>query len=254
MSADPVTGERLKLALPNVTLVMIAGSFVAPARMAVVDAVKGIDFGDVLLFANDDMGLHWPTKKTAIRSSDDAWRLGWYDVERHVKTTHALFVQWDGYPIRPGLWDDQFLAYDYVGAIWPYMNDGMTVGSSGCCLRSRRLMRALAYDKDFAYAPPDDVHIGRTLRPALESAYGIQFAPEDVAQRFCHEHGPIGAKAFAFHGVWNMMDHMTDRQIMERLSLLMPDQWSPQHMNFMSHRALLADRRDLCLWLKQRGA
>ena len=37
----------------------------------------------------------------------------------HVVGSHVLIVQWDGFILRPDLWNPCFLDYDYIGAVWP---------------------------------------------------------------------------------------------------------------------------------------
>jgi hypothetical protein len=126
------------------------------------------------------------------------------DLYRHVATSHALVIQWDGYVVNPDLWDDAFLSYDYIGAPW---NDG-SVGNGGFSLRSWRLLHALQ-DPDFTdVSEAEDAAICGMYRARLISDFNIAFAEAALARRFSFEMevAPIfsGARTFGFHGVFNL--------------------------------------------------
>ncbi|MEO8135016.1 MAG: DUF5672 family protein [Betaproteobacteria bacterium] len=120
----------------------------------------------------------------------------------HIDTDFVLLVQWDGFVVNPAAWSADFLDYDYTGARWGWPTDGHTVGNGGFCLRSRRLLGALA-DPHIADFETEDIAICRTYRAYLERTHGIRFAPEAVADRFAFEATyPVGLP-FGFHGLFN---------------------------------------------------
>ena len=123
-----------------------------------------------------------------------------------------LLVQWDGYVIFPSAWTDEFLAYDDIGARWPFVSDGMAVGNGGLSLRSKRLLNALSSDSAFTpdATTGEDELIARAFRPALETNYGIRFAPEDLADRFSVEIAAITDPTFGLHGLFHMHRHSDD--------------------------------------------
>ena len=67
-----------------------------------------------------------------------------YNLSNHVETTHALLIHPDGYVIRPWLWNNDWLQYDYIGAPWrddptAYLDPwgkNQRVGNGGFSLRS----------------------------------------------------------------------------------------------------------------------
>ena len=119
-----------------------------------------------------------------------------------VDTSHALIVQWDGYVVNPAAWTPEFAECDYIGARWYWQPEGFRVGNGGFSLRSRRLLDALQ-DPRIVLADAEDLTIGHAHRPLLESAHGIRFASEALADRFAFEAAhPIG-KPFGFHGLFN---------------------------------------------------
>jgi hypothetical protein len=126
------------------------------------------------------------------------------DLYAHVATSHALVIQWDGYVVNPDLWDDAFLGCDYIGAPW---SDG-SVGNGGFSLRSRRLLHALQDSGFTNVSEAEDVAICGMYRERLMREFKIAFADAALARRFSFEMevAPIfaGARAFGFHGVFNL--------------------------------------------------
>lgn len=118
----------------------------------------------------------------------------------HVEGSHVLIVQWDGFILHPECWDQAFLEYDYIGAVWPQFPE-TPVGNGGFSLRSRRLLEAMQRP-EITIHHPEDRCICVTNRPLLEHRLGIRFAPTDVADRFAVERTPWH-KAFGFHGLFN---------------------------------------------------
>lgn len=134
-----------------------------------------------------------------------------------------LVLQSDGYAVNKNAWTDEFLNYDYIGAVWPHMISGQNVGNGGFSLRSRKLYDALidwnpSYmgadwpgltDPHYHILPdgslilPEDACIASPYRPTLENVYNIKYATENIAYRFSLETPPckimIGS-SFGFHG------------------------------------------------------
>ncbi len=134
------------------------------------------------------------------------------EMGRHIRTSHALVVQWDGYVVAGSAWDKRFRTYDYIGA--PIFRDGrVLVGNGGFSLRSRKLMRALAK----LPATPginEDWMISEVLRPALERDFGIRFAPLEMAARFSYEQRFPDKPTFGFHGQSNLFRHESDADVL----------------------------------------
>ncbi|MGZ5147458.1 MAG: DUF5672 family protein, partial [Burkholderiales bacterium] len=127
---------------------------------------------------------------------------------KHINTSYALIVQWDGYVVDASAWKPEFRDYDYIGARWTWFDDGMTVGNGGFSLRSQKLLRALR-DPRFSIVPGvnEDELICRDYRRTLEREHGIRFAPESVADLFSYERTSPAGPTFGFHGLFNMWRH-----------------------------------------------
>lgn len=162
--------------LPDVTLLGVDNNQVRLNKAKDI-CTKWIKYGDTVALSPD------------IRSKEAYSHFIIKEAYKHVKTSHMLIFQHDGYVNNFMAWDNEWLQYDYIGAPWWY-NDGMAVGNGGFSLRSTRLMKIVATDKYISncklYHPEDDV-ICRTHREYLETKYHIKFAPIEVAERFSFE-------------------------------------------------------------------
>lgn len=116
----------------------------------------------------------------------------------YFSTSHVLVVQWDGFVANPEVWDDAFLAYDYIGA--PWKNHRHAVGNGGFSLRSRKLVDALR-DPLVCDLNPEDYAICDRYHDLLVEKYGIRFAPIAVARKFSCETFQPPSLSFGVHGV-----------------------------------------------------
>jgi tetratricopeptide (TPR) repeat protein len=136
------------------------------------------------------------------------------ELHRYIDTDYALVAQWDGYVINGHLWTEDFFKYDYIGARWTpeilgQLGPGkhFDVGNGGFSLRSKRFLQAaatVAKHRGDNNLHPEDAVLCQTMRPELESKFGIVFAPSDVADQFAFEHVITEQKTFGFHGVINL--------------------------------------------------
>ncbi len=206
------------LQLPDVTLVCIDTANHALALRALAHSSSSARFARVLLLTDalpDSIVAPVDVEVAAIAplTSRDAYsNFVLKDLLQYIHTEHVLLVQWDGYVINPGAWNDAFLACDYLGAKWFWHNDGMRVGNGGFSLRSRRLLAALN-DPRIALVEAEDTTICRTFRPLLEQEHAIHFGSEALADQFAFEAAyPIG-KPFGFHGLFNFWQVMPPAEL-----------------------------------------
>lgn len=112
-----------------------------------------------------------------------------------ITTDYAMSVHEDGFIINPGLWRDEFLAYDYIGAPWPNGN----VGNGGFCIESRKFMEAKQQLPFDSVGIASDIFVCDTHRSKLLDA-GLTYAPKEVALRFSTELTDGNKASFGFHG------------------------------------------------------
>jgi hypothetical protein len=197
--------------LADVTLVAVTSVAIEPTVQAMLASMRQVEFGNVLLLSDEpppvgtDPSIQW-RRIVRLSSRGDYSRFMLRELADHVGTAYALCVQWDGFVLNGAAWDPTFLAYDYIGAVWPHFHDGRDVGNGGFSLRSRKLLEAcrqLPFDGE-----AEDVVIGRKCRSELESS-GIRFAPTSVAQRFAYERSAPTGHEFGFHGAYNLVKQIS---------------------------------------------
>jgi len=182
-----------RLQLPQVTLVLADDRRPDLAQKALAVCTSKIKFGDVKFFNSKGDQRH-AVKVAPITNLHEYCRFILKDLYRYVETSHVLVAQWDGYVIDEKKWDNKWLEYDYIGALWP--NGQM--GNGGFSLRSKKLLAALQSPQFGEPFNPEDEQICRAWRPVLEKDYGIKFAPPAVAEQFSVENQPYKGQ-FGFH-------------------------------------------------------
>lgn len=129
------------------------------------------------------------------------------EMHRYIPTSHALMIHPDGYILNAAAWRQEWLQYDYIGALWEFFTDGHRNGNGGFTLRSRKFLSAihdLAERGVITRYHPEDHIICRKYRTLLETRYGIRYAPDHVCRQFSIEaYGnpdPVYKGQFGFHG------------------------------------------------------
>lgn len=232
------------LELPEVTLVCVETREHELARLALEDCLSKVDFGDVLILTDRPLEFASLTKFTGPGRVESAggngakprapvrihtvpdWpeKLGWsrswwFDVPPLLQTRHTLNIQWDSWIWDDGMWCDEFLDYDYIGAPWWY-KDGKNVGNGGFSLVSTPLKRYI-YDRRDKFpcdTAVDDDLLCRKYRPQLEEA-GFVWAPESVAHKFAFEccRPSPESRHFGFHAMFNWPHVLEKDRLLERV-------------------------------------
>lgn len=139
--------------LPDVTLLAVSSVEIPATIEAIERSCEGINFGAVKLITHekpeglsDDIEYAYMPKMTDIMQFN---HLAFEDLGQYVNTSHALLIQHHGYVLRPELFRDKWLEYDYCGAPWRWSLDAyichetgehIRVGNGGFSLRSKKLM------------------------------------------------------------------------------------------------------------------
>jgi len=188
-----------KLALPNVTLIAVAGSRQAETIASMYKSIAKVDFGACVLLTNIDI------KATGIEVKNVGGLGSWHEYNRFIikelykyfETEFCLIVQWDSWVLDAECWDDIFFNYDILGAPGLY-NDGRNNYNGGFSLRSRRFQKFIAEDKTIDITSPEDEVLSRLYRLYLEKA-GTKYPTDEVAAKFAFElHEPV-SPTFGFH-------------------------------------------------------
>lgn len=201
--------------LKDVTLVTIETHYHDLAARALEETVKRLPVGRVVTFSDRTLlagATNIPT--VPIKSMRDYCDIMLKGFWPFIETEYIIFAQWDAMVFDASRWTDDFLNYDYIGAVWPWRAPGQNVGNGGFSLRSMRLLQALRYPviqmvENSEHGVQEDNYISIVHRQLLEQKFGIRFAPQEVAKQFSYELGPYEG-SMAFHGFWNVINFMPD--------------------------------------------
>ena len=216
------------LSLPNVTLVCVTGVNYPKSIFALKRSLRRIEFSEALLVGKNYKGRmpagikYVEAKDSALDSIDAYSEYCIYKLWSHIKSSHILLIQADGYVLNPKQWSPENLKYDYIGAPWEYSENAyidpfgnhQRVGNGGFSLRSLKLLKVpqLAevpweinngdfYKHMDAGLYSEDGNICVHNRHIYESA-GCVFAPLEIAMTFSKEKEVVefdGRLTFGFH-------------------------------------------------------
>jgi Protein of unknown function (DUF5672) len=240
----------LRLPLQQVTLVAVETQLPVLAAEALLRSMAQVDFARVLLFAHEWVpprvirGLEVVDIPPLPTPSDRSYFV-LRQLPAHIRTSHALLVQWDGFVTNPEAWGPEFLTFDYLGAPWPGLPEGRNVGSGGFSLRSRHLLVA-GQNPRWPEWHPDDEVLCHSHREALERERGVHFAPSDIAQRFAAGAQMQRRPSFGFHGAHHLA-RVLDEPTLQRWLGLLPDEFFLGADARRLARALLLHRRPALL-------
>ena len=196
----------MKTSLPDVTLVIIDSVATKLTVQAISDTLNQITPNETVWFSSPK-----------INSLQAVSNIIWHEIGSRLKTSHALFIQYDGWVLDGARWKPEFLKYDYIGAPWPW-HKGFQVGNGGFSLRSQNLLKYLSnHSAQFPPKVPEDDFLCRQYRPQLESA-GFKFAPIEIASNFSFER-ETPRPTFGFHGIFNWPKILTSTELIFRKSL-----------------------------------
>lgn len=210
------------LDLSNVTLLCVDSRAPALATWALKRCLQHARFAKAVLMTDVDAvaipepGIEY-VQCPPMATTRDYSEVMLKGITPHVEGTHVLVVQWDGFILHPECWDQAFLAYDYIGAVWPQFPE-TPVGNGGFSLRSRRLLEAMQ-SPSIVIDHPEDRCICVTNRPRLEHEFGMKFAPPAIADRFAVERTPWH-RAFGFHGFFNFARALASEELRELIAAL----------------------------------
>lgn len=231
--------------LPQVTLCAVDARGPALAYQALQRSMAQIKFGRVVLFTHQwapaaavpgievlDVG---PITSGAAYSHFVLRQL-----PAHVLTSHVLVTQWDGFVINAAAWTDEFLDFDYIGAVWPDQPAVSCVGNGGFSLRSQRLLLA-GLDPRITPEHPEDLMLGRDHRALLQAEHGVRFAPPVLARQFAFENESPTGTTLGFHGPYNLPRVLDEATLAAWLEVL-PNEFFRSRDARRLARALLAER------------
>ena len=242
LPSAPALSRPPTLNLPGVTLVLIETQENELGALALRDCLRNAAFGEVLIFTNSPECYVGLGRTIPVPNWDSklGWsEFSWHGVVEHLKTPHALYIQWDSWIIDPAAWREEFLRYDIVGAPWWYEENN--VGGLGFSLRSKRILQFLTDHRDeFPIITDfDDDLICRRYRQRLEAA-GFVWAPQELAWDFafeCMRPPNVLQRHFGFHGIGNWPLVLPWERLQERVRIVRKS----EYLKYSGHMSSLAD-------------
>lgn len=226
---------KKKLTLPNITLLAVTSVEIEQHQLALKISLHNIEFGAVKLLSSllpekKYSDIEYVSIPPMDRSGNNRFLMK--DLHKYFETSHCLFIQADSFVVNAGLWKEEFLEFDYIGAPWPNevhinpnpeLSSGISsplvldmkencVGSGGFSLRSRKLLKTIAkidFDPlEFPLENEDLIICHYLYKEMLDK--GIRFASPKLAAQFSienvhHLYGQDINSVFGFHA-----KHMRD--------------------------------------------
>lgn len=216
----------MRIPLQQVTLVAIDTDVPMLAGEALLRSMARVDFGRVMLFT-----CHWLPPRIVpglevveiapLRDATERSAFVLRQLPQFIRSSHLLVAGWDAFVAHPAAWGNEFLTFDYLGAVWPEQPEGRNVGAGAFSLRSRRLLAA-GLDSRIAELHPEDEVLGRRERERLERELGVNFAPTGLAQRFAAGAEGLKPSNFGFCGAHHLPD-VLDEATLQRWLAILPD-------------------------------
>jgi hypothetical protein len=189
--------------LSNVTLVSIdsvedhyskSNIRLAAISRIIPELTKEIKFGDILMInpfgksknlLDYDFNPIWKDYRGAGAPKNINWYSN-YVVKKLpflIKTEWYLIIQWDGFPINPHKWSNEFFEY-------PFLGGGHSVYNGGFSLRHTETMCKMAQtDETFGSGAEDGFYsafLDNEWMADRETPFKIKWADENVVNKFCH--------------------------------------------------------------------
>ena len=110
------------LNLSNVTLLCVETRDPELAHWAIDRCLRETRFAKVVLITNIDLVRNRRldieyVQAPPIQSTKDYSDLLLTGIDQYVAGSHVLVIQWDSFIIKPNLWQNEFLDYDYIGPV-----------------------------------------------------------------------------------------------------------------------------------------
>jgi len=126
------------------------------------------------------------------------------DLHQYITAEYCLIFQYDGFIINPNAWSNDFLRYDYIGAVFSQTNWSKVnrVGNGGFSLRSKKFMKYCSTLHYPGLVNEDKFLCALHYKDIISQ--GLKFAPPSLAAQFSieeeTEYNDSNTSSFGFHG------------------------------------------------------
>jgi hypothetical protein len=182
--------------LKNITLIEYEGVDPELGVKSLLYSSKNIEFHKIILFSYyKPFNLTDKIEFIQLESMSylESTKFSLFKLNDYIDSEFCLSIGTDGYIIHPGLWKNEFLNYDYIGAPWPlrppwapYIDFHNRVGNGGFVLKSKKLLELCKNVPYYKEGDHDDGVICDFNRKYFEQC-GCKFAPVEIAMKFSLE-------------------------------------------------------------------
>lgn len=186
----------------NVTLMAISSIEINETINSLIKCSEKLEFDSVKLVSHEKPNNlpsfieydYFPRINNIMDFNNFCWK----DLHKFFDTSHVLTVQSHAWILRPELWEDSWLDFDWIGAPWKYCNDSYIThygehvrqGNGGFTLRSKKISEMptkynlpLNHERGFYNEDGNFCVYYRKIFLDL----GIKYAPVEVAAKFSYE-------------------------------------------------------------------
>jgi len=184
------------LKLSDVTLIQINCTDIENGLNSIQRCTKNVEFKEVKLITSElsynfskwndilyqDLDIIEIPK---ISSIQDYSKFCIQELYKHFDTSHCLICQPDSWVVKLDAWTDEFLKYDYLGAVWYWLPKPYQ-GNGGFSLRSKKLQEIAGKSEYLQKVHPEDGYLSTVYNSYFES-FGCTWAPFELCDRFAIE-------------------------------------------------------------------
>jgi hypothetical protein len=188
----------------NCSLICIDCYNYGNAVSALQKSMSQNQFDKILFFTDIEIDIEGieVIKIDSIRSKEEYSHFCVKELWKHITTDYVLNIHHDGYTLNGELFDERLYDYDWCGSLW-LESDGYANGNGGYSWKSRKLLNAIGQDEMIRATHPEDVQTCRTYRNYLEKVYGLQWATDEICEKFSYELREPNQPTMGFHGYFH---------------------------------------------------
>jgi len=199
----------------SITLVIVGTTNHSLAKFAIEKTKNAVPYDCIKIFSDKDLevqGADFYQLKPEF-SREDYSHFMMKELANHIKTDHAIVLQYDGFGVNPEFWEDKFLEYDYIGSpthvyhppMRPLLEGTRTIYNTdqkwfslggGFSLRSRKFLDALqdhVVDVEFfdyntrTLGICEDASVAVIYKKYLENKHKIKYGTIEDSLKFSSE-------------------------------------------------------------------
>ena len=211
------------LNLNNVTLVCVTSYKIEESIISLKHCAKFFNFADVKLITHENINIPGITVEKCPKLDYKGYsEFIIYKLHEYINTDFVLVINWDGFILNPEQWDDKYLDYDYIVALWTHEhnfydanNNESLVGNGGFSLRSKKLLE-VASKVNIPWEPREGKYWHEDAWICVKNKHlyeenGGKWAPKNLALKFSIEQGKkTKLESFGCHGkfYYNQFKHL----------------------------------------------